>query len=237
MSVVNFLAALALLYVLWSLTVKKGMKNLTCRRSFSCRTAFEGESGELVEVVRNDGPYIIPWLRVESYISPNLRLGSQENLHVSSDTFYRSCFALMPYQQIRRRHRVQFLRRGVYDLGNASLAAGDVLGFTRFWKDQRLPTPVVVYPQILDTEALPYPLSRTLGELVAKNRLLTDPFLVRSIRPYQPGDLIRDIHWQATARTDEAGVRPQVLNLGVKRNRRNDQQLLIFQIPKIPIHG
>lgn len=207
MSIINFLAALAVLYVLWTLTVRKGMKNLTCRRSFSCVSAFEGEKAELVEVVRNDGPYIIPWLRVESYISPNLQLGKQENLHVSSDTFYRSCFALMPYQQIRRRHQVTFLRRGVYDLGNASMAAGDVLGLTRFWKDQQLSTPVVVYPQILEYEDLPYPLSRTLGELVSKNRLLADPFLVRSIRPYQPGDLIRDIHWQATARTDEVQVR------------------------------
>lgn len=207
MSVVNFLVALGLIYVLWTLMVSRGMKNLTCQRSFSRRVVFEGESGELVETVRNDGPYVIPWLRVESYISPNLRLGRQENLHVSSDTFYRSCFTLMPYQQIKRRHYVEFLRRGVYDLGNASMGAGDLLGLTRFWKDQQLSTPVTVYPRILDTDQLPYPLSRTMGELVTKNRLLQDPFLVRGIRPYQPGDLIRDIHWQATARTDELQVR------------------------------
>lgn len=206
MSILNFLAALALMYVLWTLMVRKGIHNLTCRRSFSKPTAFEGEEGELVEVVRNDGPYIIPWLRVESYISPNLQLGKQENLH-SSNAFYRSCFSLMPYQQIKRRHYVKFLGRGVYDLGNASMATGDLLGLTRFWKDQQLETPIVVYPRVLDTEELPLPLSRMLGELVSKNRLLTDPFLVRSIRSYQPGDLIRDIHWQATARTDELQVR------------------------------
>lgn len=207
MSIINFLAALALMYVLWILTVKKGIKNLTCRRSFSRPTAFEGEDGELVEVVRNDGPYIIPWLRVESYISPNLQIGRQENLYVSSETFYRSCFALMPYQQIRRRHYVKFLRRGVYDLGNASIAAGDPLGLTRFWKDQQLSTPVVVYPRILEDAELPHPVSRMMGELISKNKLLTDPFLVRGIRPYMPGDLIRDIHWHATARTDELQVR------------------------------
>ena len=207
MSVVNFLVALGLMYVLWTLMVRRGMKNLTCQRSFSHTQVFEGESAELVETVRNDGPYIIPWLRVESYISPNLRLGRQENLQVSSDTFYRSCFTLMPYQQIRRRHYVEFLRRGVYDLGNASIGAGDLLGLTRYWKDQQLSTPVTVYPRIMDTEDLPYPLSKTMGELVTKNRLLQDPFLVRGIRPYQPGDLIRDIHWQATARTEELQVR------------------------------
>ena len=207
MSIVNFVAALGIMYMLWTLTVRKGIKNLTCQRSFSRTRVFEGEQGELVEIVRNDGPYIIPWLRVESYISPNLRLGSQENLHSDGSSFYRSCFTLMPYQQIKRRHRVEFLRRGVYDLGNASIAAGDLLGLTRFWKDQQLSTPVTVYPQILDTDQLPYPLSKTMGELVTQNRLLQDPFLVRGIRPYQPGDLIRDIHWQATARTEELQVR------------------------------
>lgn len=207
MSIVIFLAALILTYVLWSLMVKKGIHNLSCQRSFSRTKVFEGESGELVETVRNDGPYIIPWLRVEGYISPNIRLGRQENLHVSSDAFYRSWFTLMPYQQIRRRHYVEFLCRGVYDLGNASIGAGDLLGLTRFWKDQQLSAPVTVYPRIFDMEQLPYPLSRTMGELVTKNRLLQDPFLIRGIRPYQPGDLIRDIHWQATARTHELQVR------------------------------
>ena len=207
MSILNFFAVILLLCVIWTLLIKKGMKNLTCQRSFSRTRVFEGESGELIEVVRNDGPYIIPWLRVESYISPNIRLGKQENMDVSSDTFYRSCFTLMPYQQIRRKHHVRFLGRGVYDLGNASLGAGDLLGMTRFWRDQQLSTPVVVYPQILDTDALPYPLSMVLGELVTRSRTLSDPFLVRGLRPYQPGDPVKDIHWQATARSEDVLVR------------------------------
>lgn len=207
MSVVIFLGTLLILYILWMITVKRGVDNLTCRRSFSCRTAFEGEEAVLEEVVRNDGPYIIPWLRVESYISANIRLGKQDNLDVRNDTFYCSCFTLMPYQQIRRRHHVKFLRRGVYDLGNASLAVGELLGVTRLWKEQQISAPVTVYPRLLDAEELPYPLSQTLGRLITKKQLMHDPFMVRGIRPYQPGDLIRDIHWQATARTDQVQVR------------------------------
>ena len=77
MSIINFLIVLTVIFVLWTLMIRKGIKNLTCRRSFSRTRVFEGESGQLIEVVRNDGPYIIPWLRVESYISPNIRLGKQ----------------------------------------------------------------------------------------------------------------------------------------------------------------
>ncbi len=206
MSVINFLAALLLMYVLWTVTVRHGIKNLSCLRSFSCRTAFEGEEGELVEVVRNDGPFIIPWLRLESYIGSGLQLGRRGNAS-TGDTHHCSCFTLMPYQQIRRSHYVKFLRRGAYDLGNATFAAGDVLGLTRFWKEQQIDTPVIVYPRILDEEALPFPMTRMLGALITKNRLQQDPFMLRMIRPYQPGDLIRDIHWQATARTEEVQVR------------------------------
>ncbi len=207
MSIVNFLVALLLMYLLWVLTVKRALRDLTCQRSFSCQTAFEGDEAELVEVVRNDGPFIIPWLRVESYISPNLRLGKQDNLLVSNEAFYRSCFTLLPYQQIRRRHRVKFLHRGVYNLGNATLSAGDILGVTRHWKEQNMQTPVTVYPLILEREDLPYPLAQQMGELESRNRLMQDPFLIKNVRPYQYGDRVRDIHWQATARTDEVQVR------------------------------
>jgi len=33
-----------------------------------------------------------------------------------------------------------------------------------------------------------------LGELITKHRTLSDPFLVRGLRPYQPGDPVKDIH-------------------------------------------
>ena len=207
MSILIFLAALFLLYSAWSATIHIGLKSLSCTRSFSRPAVFAGEEGELIEVVRNDRPFIIPWLRIESRISPYLRLGSRENLHVSGDMYYCSLFTLMPYQQIRRRHRVKFLHRGAYNLGNASLTARDMLGMFRPQRSQMLDAPVLVYPRLLEREEIPAPLSRMMGELVRRRQLLQDPFLSRGIRPYRPGDPVRDIHWPATARTGETQVR------------------------------
>lgn len=207
MTVVVFLCAVLVLYCLWCLTIRKGLKSLSCTRAFSRPAAFEGEEAELVEVVRNDRPIIIPWLMVESRISPYLRLGKQENLHVSGEMHYCSQFTLMPYQQIRRRHKVRFLHRGSYNLGNASLTAGDILGFSKFQRTQSLSAPVLVYPRLLEADELPSPMSRMLGELSRRPQLLQDPFLVRGIRPYMPGDPVRDIHWPATARTGDVQVR------------------------------
>lgn len=207
MSILNFLLALIIFLSIWMIAIKLGLKRLSCTRKFSCTAAFEGETGEIIEIVRNDRPVMIPWLRLESRISPYLRLGKQENLQVSGEMYYCSFFTLMPYQQILRRHYVTFLRRGFYDLGNAALTAGDVFGLSRFSKMQNLSAPVLVYPHILEPDEIPLPMSLLLGELVRRHQLLQDPFLVRGIRPYQQGDPVRDIHWPATARTGETQVR------------------------------
>ena len=207
MTIVVFLGAVLLLYCIWCVTIRKGLKTLSCTRAFSKPAVFEGEEGELVEVVRNDRAIIIPWLLVESKISPHLQLGRQDNLHVSGQMYYCSQFTLLPHQQIRRRHRVRFLHRGAYNLGNASLTAGDNLGFTHFQRTQKLDAPVLVYPRLLGDEDLPIPTSQLLGELSRRPQLLQDPFLVRGLRSYYPGDPVRDIHWPATARTGEVQLR------------------------------
>lgn len=207
MMIVIFFVVILLISLLWGRMIRKCMYELRCKRTFSRQTVFAGEEAELIEVVRNDSPVIIPWLLLESKISPYLRLGKQDNLHVSGDTHFCSQFTLMPYQQIQRRHRVRFLHRGSFNLGNASMTAGDVLGIYRHQKMQNLDAPVLVYPQLIDQDKLPAPMSHHLREITRKPQLLQDPFLVRGLRTYQPGDPIRDIHWAATARTGQVQVR------------------------------
>ena len=73
----------ALCVVSGAVLQRVGLRGLRCTRAFSRQAVFQGEEAEMIEVVRNDRPVIIPWLRVESHISPYLRLGRQDNLHVS----------------------------------------------------------------------------------------------------------------------------------------------------------
>lgn len=184
-----------------------GLKGLNYTRSFSRRTVYEGEEAEMVEVLRNDRPLFIPWLRAESRLSPYLRLGRQENLAVSGDRYHKSIFTLRPYQQITRRHRVLLTHRGAYDAGNVSLTVGDLLGISGGGVQLHTPAEILVYPRLLPEDALPLPVSRLQGELLVRRHLVSDPFLINGIRPYQYGDQMRDVHWRATARMGSLQVK------------------------------
>ena len=208
MSVLVILLVLALVSVAFSLVLRVfALRGLQCRRYFSVPAAYEGETVEVVEVVRNDRPLLVPWLRLESRISGFLRFGRQDNLSLGGEMYHRSLFMLMPYQQITRRHRVFLARRGAYDIGNATLTAGDLLGFSCASIEQHDSVPILVYPKLLNPDEIPEPFYRLLGESIVPRQLLQDPFLVNGIRPYHFRDNVRDIHWAATARTGELQVR------------------------------
>ena len=207
MNIAVFCVVAIVLYGIQFFFLGKGLKRLRCHRAFNHTTFFAGESGEFVETVRNDSMCIIPWLRLESQLSPYIQLGSQSNLHVSHEAYYSSMFTLMPYQQIRRKHRVKFLRRGMYNLGSAHMTLGDMLDIFRYSEPQEQTVEVMVYPALMEPEQLPPLLTNQMSEISRNRQLLQDPFLVRGIRPYQPGDPVKDIHWPATARIGQAQVR------------------------------
>lgn len=199
---------LALLYAVQHMVISRyALRGLRYTRHFAVKTAYEGEKTELVEILRNDRPLFLPWVRAESRISPHLLFGRQENLEVSGQRYHKSVFFLRPYQQVTRRHRVSLLHRGVYDTGNVALTAGDLIGANASSVELYTPARIEVYPRLLSESELPLPVSRMQGEIISRRRLLQDPFLMNGIRPYQMGDNKRDIHWAATARMNSLQVK------------------------------
>lgn len=208
MNIWSITVALLLISAAFSCVLRRlALKGLEYHRRFARATYFEGQEAQLVEVVRNDHPYLIPWLRVESKMPASMRFGHQENLDVVGRMYHRSVFMLTPYQQITRRHNVRLMHRGAFDIGNATLTVGDALSFGQETREVQLTVPVLVYPRLLNDDELPAPFSRMLGDYITPHSLITDPFLVSGIRAYRPGDQVRDIHWPATARMQETQVR------------------------------
>ncbi|MBQ8136139.1 MAG: DUF58 domain-containing protein [Clostridia bacterium] len=210
MNVLVVLLCLGAVLFVYSFLLSVAFRKLTITRVFPKRAVFEGETGEMVEVVTNRSPLLIPWLRVESTLPGEMRFGSMENLRISGGRHHRSFFILYPYRRITRRHRVTFAGRGVFDVGSAAVTAGDLLGIIQKTGQLEKNTRVIVYPHLLKEDELPQPLVRMLGEYAMK-RAVPDPFLFAGIRPYRTGDALRDIHWPASARmgTVQVKVREQ----------------------------
>ncbi|MDD3243906.1 MAG: DUF58 domain-containing protein, partial [Eubacteriales bacterium] len=174
-------AAQVLVYRLW------GMKNITYRRYFTKTAVYQGEKLQMVEVLGNMKLLPMPWIRLETRMSPNLRFGRQADLDINEDLYHHSVFAMGPYQRITRTHEVTCLKRGAYRMESVSLSCGDVFGFANTSQTRPLGLEVLVYPPIGDFEMLRVPSRRWQGDTVVRRYIQPDPFLVNGIREYRPG--------------------------------------------------
>lgn len=177
------------------------LRKIQYERFFTKRELYCGDEVEMVEVIANRKLTPVPWLRMESRMSPSLRFGQQENLDIREDLYHRSIFFLRSFRRIRRRHRVTCVRRGYFNMDSVTMSAGDLLGLWNQTRQISLNAELIVYPQLLSDDDLPIPSRKWQGDVVVRRWILPDPYLLNGIREYRHGDTLRDVHWGATART------------------------------------
>lgn len=185
---------------------RSGLKNIEYKRYFEKNRIYAGETVCLVEVIENGKLLPVPWLRIESAVSPHLHFGRQENLDVRANRFHRSVFFLGSYKRITRRHSVTPDRRGYYDCSKVSATAGDLFGFVSRSRDFSCSAKLLVYPALLRPDELPHEALQWQGEVSVRRWTDPDPILTSGVREYRAGDSRRDVNWAATARMDELYV-------------------------------
>ena len=186
---------------------KKGLSRVHYTRHFSTDRVFAGENVELLEELTNDKLIPVPWVRVESRISSNLRFRRQENMGLSMDLFHKSMFYLGGYARITRHHYIECLHRGYYDCSLVSVVAGDLLGLAHDRRDMEGNAKLYVYPPLLGRDEMPDTALKWQGDVTVRRWILPDPILVTGIRDYRSGDPQKDVHWGATARTGQLQVK------------------------------
>jgi uncharacterized protein (DUF58 family) len=107
--------------------------------------------------------------------------------------------SLPPKGSERFTARITMTRRGEYSISPVILEGSDPFSLFPWRSSFRDIASLVVYPSIHSLDAVP---KRGIpgGPIRVTDRLYEDPSRIGSIRDYIPGDDIRRIHWNATAR-------------------------------------
>src|SRR5690606_26102701 len=86
-----------------------GPRKLTYQRFFNVSRCYAGEEIEMVERIANHKLLPIPWVRLESTLSADLKFARQKGQTIREGELFqnhRSLFSLMPYTQVVRRHKL-----------------------------------------------------------------------------------------------------------------------------------
>lgn len=207
MNILIFMLAFLLITLAYRLLlVYAALPHLGLERHFSKRSLFQGESGEMTEIVSNTSFLPIVWLRVESSIANALQFTEDPDLALNGDRHIQSLFTLLPRQRIIRRYPVTFRLRGAYSVSSSALTAGDVTGMCQVMKECACNADILVWPKLIPERDLPPILLGTIGEWRLHHPLSEDPYMIRGLREYRPGDPVRSIHWPTTARTGKTHI-------------------------------
>ena len=194
------LVAIALARSAWT---RAGSAIVAYQRGIATNRAVYGDEIELAVSVHNRGPLPLPWVKTSDALGRGVRvrhrtLPGEEPRTGALDNGW----TLGPFEKVVRRFAILADRRGVFELGPLTVAAGDALGLSLPVHEEAGRSRYVVRPRMVAV--------RGLGEARdweglrrARHGLVEDATRFAGVRPYRPGDPLRHVHWPATARTGQ----------------------------------
>lgn len=219
---------LFLLYRLYFRLRSAHLGQIEYERQFSSDGVYEGEEVELIETIRNRGFFPLLFVDVESYLYPPLRVRRAGEDIAAEMPVLISRFQLLPYVQIRRRHRIRCTARGYYVLETASV----------YDRGGAVPLHSVaslhVYPRIVPMQLYRLAVGRMQGEYASLRPLYRDPFSLSGIRDYQFGDPVSWINFKASARVPPSGSSASLLKVN-GREFCASRRLMVYMDFHLPV--
>lgn len=214
-------------------------------RQLSETRAFLGETVILTLAVRNAKFLPVSWLHVLDILPASLPLTSvdaggkpvQIKLNqVTNLGEFLSFWNVGVFGRITRRFIISCTRRGYFTYGPALLTTGD--GFGMFNRKGRLldQQRLIIYPRLYPVAELGLPAKNPFGARTADVRLVEDPLRTAGIRPWQPADSLKRVHWKATARHQATREATNALLSRIYEPSHEPQMLIFLNVATLERH-
>jgi uncharacterized protein (DUF58 family) len=187
----------------WS---RRGLRGLSYVRSLPRARGVVGDEMPLDLTVWNRSALPLSWVRAVDEASAGVEVRERDLVDTETGSGLVNGWTLAPFERVTRHYHLVARRRGVHSLGPVRLETGDLFARSAsVGSDERvdrwLVRPRTVAVVTVERE------HEWGGDRRARRGLVEDPTRYAGVRPYQPGDPIRAIHWRATARTGTPVVR------------------------------
>jgi uncharacterized protein (DUF58 family) len=188
---------------LWT---RYGMRRVEYRRELGATRAVVGDEVAMDVTIWNRKPLPLPWVAVDDLVTDGLLIREVTAMDRDSERIARRIlhneWSLAWYERVVRHFHIDAQRRGSYEFGPARLRVRDILGRDAAETEEERPAQLTVSPRVVAVRSAGRDVA-PLGDRRARQSLFHDPALFGGVRPFQPGDSLRSIHWRATARLGE----------------------------------
>jgi uncharacterized protein (DUF58 family) len=180
-----------------------GMGRVEYERRLGTTRAVAGDVVPLDVTIWNRKPLPLPWIAAGDLVTDGIGVRERPTMDHDDERLGRrvlaNAWALAWYERVVRHFHLEATRRGLYEFGPVRLRVRDILGRDAAERQVTADEMLLVGPRNLPLrlrgrDAAP------IGERRANRSLHADPALYGGVRPFQPGDPLRRIHWRATAR-------------------------------------
>ena len=185
---------------LWS---RYGIGRVEYQRRLGASRAVAGDVVPLDVTIWNRKPLPLPWIAADDLVTDGIGVRERPTMERDDERLGRrvlaNAWALAWYERVVRHFHLEATRRGLYEFGPVRLRVRDILGRDASRAEVTADEMLLVGPRTVPLrlrgeDAAP------IGERRTRRSLHADPALYGGVRPFQPGDSMRQVHWRATAR-------------------------------------
>ncbi|HTI29390.1 MAG TPA: DUF58 domain-containing protein [Methylomirabilota bacterium] len=184
----------------WS---RYGMGRVEYERTLGTSRAIVGDTVPLDVTIWNRKPLPLPWISAEDLVTDGIGVRERPAMDWDDERLGRrvlaNAWALTWFERVVRHFHLDASRRGLYEFGPVRLKVRDLLGRDAGGGEVATDEMLLVGPRTVPLNLRGYD-AAPLGERRARRSLHADPALYGGVRPFQPGDSMRQVHWRASAR-------------------------------------